>query len=110
MGSTGKDEVAKCVDHVLDYYISQSSAENHLVREVFAVIIISPTHILLYLESHKTCITCMASMSPIDHSKDSVKQISQEVYTFLSPQKNASILLHRTFEHVSISITLCNYS
>ena len=43
MGSTGKDEVAKCVDHVLDYYISQSSAENHLVREVFAVIIISPS-------------------------------------------------------------------
>lgn len=34
MGSTGREEVAKCVDVVLDYYIAQSAAQNHLVKEV----------------------------------------------------------------------------
>ena len=34
MGSTGREEVAKCVDIVLDYYIVQSTAQNHLVKEV----------------------------------------------------------------------------
>lgn len=33
MGSTGREEVAKCVDVVLDYYIAQSAAQNHLVKE-----------------------------------------------------------------------------
>lgn len=33
MGSTGREEVAKCIDVVLDYYIAQSTAQNHLVKE-----------------------------------------------------------------------------
>uniref|UniRef100_A0A7I4BI56 TOG domain-containing protein n=1 Tax=Physcomitrium patens TaxID=3218 RepID=A0A7I4BI56_PHYPA len=33
MGSTGREEVAKYVDVVLDYYIVQSTAQNHLVKE-----------------------------------------------------------------------------
>lgn len=34
MGSNGREEVAKYVDVVLDYYIAQSVAQNHLVKEV----------------------------------------------------------------------------
>ena len=34
LGNTGKEEVAKCVDVVLEYYIAQSTAQNHLVKEV----------------------------------------------------------------------------
>lgn len=41
MGSTGREEVAKCVDVVLDYYIAQSAAENHLVKEVRPVTFLS---------------------------------------------------------------------
>ncbi|KAG0607263.1 hypothetical protein M758_8G014500 [Ceratodon purpureus] len=33
LGNTGKEEVAKCVDVVLEYYIAQSTAQNHLVKE-----------------------------------------------------------------------------
>lgn len=34
MGSTGREEVANCVNDVLDYYVAQSTAPNHLVKEV----------------------------------------------------------------------------
>lgn len=34
MGSTGREEVANCVNYVLDYYVAQSTAPNHLVKEV----------------------------------------------------------------------------
>lgn len=39
MGSTGREEVAKCIDVVLDYYIAQSTAQNHLVKEVSSQIL-----------------------------------------------------------------------
>lgn len=39
MGSTGREEVAKYVDVVLDYYIVQSTAQNHLVKEVLCQVL-----------------------------------------------------------------------
>ena len=39
MGARGKDHVAHVVDHVVDYYVEQSKANNHAVREAACAVV-----------------------------------------------------------------------